>query len=57
MAHQETPIQPQLKDMPSEKKWERVHDLVTLDHALSKKTHRRLGTVQAWGDDTVDGAK
>jgi hypothetical protein len=57
MAHQEKPIQPQLKIMPSEKKWDRVHDLFTFDHALSKKTHRRLGTLQAWGDDTVDEAK
>ena len=54
MAHQETPIQPELKDMSIEEKWDRVHDFFTLDHAISYKTHKRLGTVQEWVDDTVE---
>jgi hypothetical protein len=54
MADLETPIEPQLKEMPIEEKWDRVHDFFTLDHAISYKTHKRLGTVQDWVDDTVE---
>lgn len=54
MAHQETPIRPELKYMSIEEKWDRVHDIFTLDHAISYNTHKRLGTVQDWVDDTVD---
>jgi hypothetical protein len=54
MTHQETPIQPDLGDMSIEEKWDRLHDFFTLDHAISYKTHKRLGTVQEWVDDTVE---
>ena len=54
MAHQETPNRPNIKDMPIEEKWDRLHDFFTLDHAISYQTHKRLGTVQEWVDDTVE---
>lgn len=40
MAHQDTPIQPELKTMSIEEKWDRVHDFFTLDHAISYRTHK-----------------
>ncbi len=54
MAHQETPIEPELKEMSVEEKWDRVHDFFTMDHAISYKTHKRVGTIQEWVDDTVE---
>jgi hypothetical protein len=54
MPHHGTPIRPKLKDMLIEEKWDRAHDFFTLDHAISYKTHKRLGTVQDWVDDTVE---
>ncbi len=50
----ETPNKPDIKEMPIEEKWDRLHDFFTLDHAISYKTHKRMGTVQEWVDDTVD---
>jgi hypothetical protein len=52
--HQETPREPEIKGMPIEEKWDRLHDFFTLDHAVSYKTHKRMGTVQEWVDDTVE---
>ena len=54
MAHQETPNRPNIKDMPIEEKWDRLHDFFTLDHAISYQAHKRLGTVREWVDDTVE---
>ncbi|RMF92336.1 MAG: hypothetical protein D6734_12510 [Candidatus Schekmanbacteria bacterium] len=45
---------PDIKEMPIEEKWDRLHDFFTMDHAISYKTHKRLGTVQEWVDDTVE---
>ena len=53
MAHQDTPYQPNIKEMSVEEKWDRLHDFFTMDHAISYKTHKRMGTVQEWVDDTV----
>lgn len=54
MTHMETPINPKLDEMTVEEKWDRLHDFFTMDHAISYKTHKRMGTVQAWVDDTVE---
>ena len=54
MAHQETPQRPNIQDMAIEEKWDRLHDFFTLDHAISYQTHKRMGTVQEWVDDTVE---
>ena len=54
MPHRETPHPPDIKEMPIEEKWDRVHDFFTMDHAISYKTHKRMGTVDEWVDDTVD---
>ncbi len=54
MPHRETPYSPDIKDMPIEEKWDRLHDFFTMDHAISYKTHKRMGTVQEWVDDTVE---
>lgn len=54
MNHRDTPIKPDLEEMSIEEKWDRVHDFFTLDHAISYKTHKRMGTVQEWVDDTVE---
>lgn len=54
MAHHETLYEPRIKDMPIEEKWDRLHDFFTMDHAISYKTHKRLGSVQQWVDDTVE---
>jgi hypothetical protein len=40
--------------MSIEEKWDRLHDFFTMDHAVSYQTHKRLGTVQEWVDDTVE---
>lgn len=40
--------------MSIEEKWDRLHDFFTMDHAISYKTHKRLGTVQEWVDDTME---
>jgi hypothetical protein len=53
MAHQETPNRPNIQDMSIEEKWDRLHDFFTMDHAISYQTHKRMGTVQEWVDDTV----
>lgn len=45
---------PDIKEMPLEEKWDRLHDFFTMDHAISYKTHKRLGTVNEWVDDTVE---
>lgn len=45
---------PDIKEMPIEEKWDRLHDFFTMDHAISYKAHKRLGTVQEWVDDTVE---
>ena len=45
---------PNIKEMPLEEKWDRLHDFFTMDHAISYKTHKRLGTVNEWVDDTVE---
>jgi len=54
MAHHDTPNPPSIVGMSIEEKWDRLHDFFTMDHAISYKTHKRLGTVQEWVDDTVD---
>ena len=54
MAHQESPIQPELAEMSIEEKWGRLHDFSTLDHAIIYKMHKRLGTVKERVDDTVE---
>ena len=54
MAHRETPHQPKLQEMSIEEKWDRLHDFFTMDHAISYQTHKRMGTVQEWVDDTVE---
>ena len=54
MTHLDTPIIPKLDPMTAEEKWDRLHDFFTMDHAISYKTHKRMGTVQAWVDDTVE---
>jgi hypothetical protein len=45
---------PDIKEMPIEDKWDRLHDFFAMDHAVSYKTHKRLGTVKEWVDDIVD---
>jgi hypothetical protein len=45
---------PDIKEMPIEEKWDRLHDFFTMDHAVAYKTHKRLGTVKEWVDDIVD---
>jgi hypothetical protein len=45
---------PEIKEMPVEEKWDRLHDFFTMDHAVAYKTHKRLGTVKEWVDDIVD---
>jgi hypothetical protein len=45
---------PDIKEMTLEEKWDRLHDFFTMDHAVSYKTHKRLGTVKEWVDDIVD---
>jgi hypothetical protein len=54
MTHQDTPYQPNIKEMSVEEKWDRLHDFFTMDHAISYRTHKRMGTVQQWVDDTVE---
>ena len=54
MAHRETPNRPAIQDMSIEEKWDRLHDFFTMDHAISYQTHKRMGTVQEWVDDTVE---
>ena len=54
MVHQETPNRPDIQDMSIEEKWDRLHDFFTMDHAISYQTHKRMGTVQEWVDDTVE---
>ena len=54
MVHRETPHQPKIQDMSIEEKWDRLHDFFTMDHAISYQTHKRMGTVQEWVDDTVE---
>jgi len=54
MTHMETPLAPILDEMTDEEKWDRLYDFFTMDHAISYKTHKRMGTVQAWVDDTVE---
>jgi hypothetical protein len=53
MAHQPTPHRPNIEEMSIEEKWDRLHDFFTMDHAISYQTHKRMGTVQEWVDDTV----
>lgn len=50
MPHRDTPYKPDIKEMPIEEKWDRVHDFFTMDHMISYKTHKRMGTVQEWAD-------
>jgi isoleucyl-tRNA synthetase len=45
---------PNIKEMYLEEKWDRLHDFFTMDHAISYKTQKRLGTVNEWVDDTVE---
>ena len=47
------PYPPDIKQMPVEGKWDKVHDFFTIDHAISYRTHKRMGTVEEWVDDTV----
>lgn len=54
MAHLPTPRKPDIKEMPIDEKWDRLHDFFTMDHAISYKTHKRLGTVDEWVADTVE---
>jgi hypothetical protein len=54
MAHLKTTKKPDIKDMPVEEKWDRVHDFFTMDHAISYHTHKRMGTLKEWVSDTVD---
>jgi len=54
MAKEKKMKKPDIKEMPIEEKWDRLHDFFTMDHAVSYKTHKRLGTVKEWVDDTVE---
>jgi hypothetical protein len=54
MPHRETPHLPDVKEMPMAEKWDRVHDFFTMDHAISYKTHKRMGTLDEWVEDTID---
>jgi len=50
LAKKEKPI----KEMPLEEKYDRACDFFTLDHAISYVTHKQLGTVDKWVDNTVE---
>lgn len=54
MAKAKQMKKPDIKVMPIEEKWDRLHDFFTMDHAVAYKTHKRLGTVKEWVDDIVD---
>ena len=45
------------KEMPLEEKYDRVCDFFTLDHAISYVTHKQLGTVDKWVDNTVEARR
>ena len=44
---------PDLKAMSIEEKYDRLCDFFEMDHMISYYTHKRLGTVKEWVDDTV----
>jgi len=45
---------PNTKEMSLEEKYERALDFFEMDHLISYYTHKRLGTVKEWVDDTVE---
>jgi hypothetical protein len=45
---------PDIKAMPLEEKYERALDFFEMDHMISYYTHKRLGTIKEWVNDTVD---
>jgi hypothetical protein len=45
---------PNTKEMSLEEKYERCCDFFEMDHMISYYTHKRLGTVKEWVDDTVE---
>jgi hypothetical protein len=44
---------PNTKAMSLEEKYDRCCDFFEMDHMISYYTHKRLGTVKEWVDDTV----
>ena len=46
-------IKPATKAMSLEEKYDRCCDFFEMDHMISYYTHKRLGTVKEWVDDTV----
>lgn len=44
---------PDIKEMPLKEKYDRALDFFEMDHLISYYTHKRLGTVEEWVDDTV----
>ncbi|MCX5887143.1 MAG: hypothetical protein NT096_14740 [Proteobacteria bacterium] len=45
---------PDIKAMSIEEKYERALDFFEMDHMISYYTHKRLGTVKEWVNDTVE---
>jgi len=45
---------PDIEEMSLEEKYDRAVDFFEMDHLISYYTHKRLGTVKAWVDDTVE---
>jgi hypothetical protein len=43
-----------VKVMPLEERYDRALDYFTLDHAVSCATHKKLGTIDQWVDDTIE---
>jgi hypothetical protein len=49
--------EPNIKSMPIEEKWDKLHDFFTMDHMVSYYTHKRLGTVDEWVIDQVEAIR
>ena len=47
-------FKPNIKRMSLEEKYDRCCDFFEMDHMISYYTHKRLGTVQEWVNDTVE---
>jgi hypothetical protein len=45
---------PNIKEMPLEERYDRACDFFEMDHMISYYTHKRLGTVKEWVNDTVE---
>ena len=46
-------LKPKVKEMPLEERLERCRDFFEMDHMVSYYTHKKLGTVKEWVDETV----